>query len=233
MVKYLILFISLFFSLGASAQHWEVIYPKTKEFQQSLTPDSIIVLLKDGNERFLHNTRSEIDYNVDIELTSHAQYPWAVIYGCMDSRVPPEIAFDAGIGDLFVNRLAGNVITKEVLGSMEYACKVAGSKLILVMGHTSCGAVKGAIDNVELGNLTEIVKEIKPAVDKTVSMNPGEEVSSKNHELVDMVAKTNVEMSLDYIRKSSPILKEMEEKGEIKIVGAVYDVSTGKVTFLK
>jgi len=232
-MKQLILLVSLFFSLSASAQHWEVIYPKTKEFQQSLTPDSIIVLLKDGNERFLHNTRSDIDYNVDIELTSYDQYPWAVIYGCMDSRVTPEIAFDAGIGDIFVNRLAGNVITKEVLGSMEYACKVAGSKLILVMGHTSCGAVKGAIDNVELGNLTEVVKEIKPAVDKTVSLHPGEEVSSKNHELVDMVAKTNVEMGLDYIRKSSPILKEMEEKGEIKIVGALYDVSTGKVTFLK
>ncbi|MFA7359712.1 MAG: carbonic anhydrase family protein [Candidatus Kapaibacterium sp.] len=232
-MKQLVLLVSLFFSLSASAQHWEVIYPKTKEFQQSLTPDSIIVLLKDGNERFLHNTRSDIDYNVDIELTSYDQYPWAVIYGCMDSRVTPEIAFDAGIGDIFVNRLAGNVITKEVLGSMEYACKVAGSKLILVMGHTSCGAVKGAIDKVELGNLTEVVKEIMPAVDKTVSMNPGEEVSSKNHELVDMVAKTNVEMSLDYIRKNSPILKEMEDKGEIKIVGAVYDVSTGRVSFLQ
>ena len=151
----------------------------------------------------------------------------------MDSRVPPEIAFDAGIGDIFVNRLAGNVITKEVLGGMEYACKVVGSKLILVLGHTSCGAIKGAIDKVELGNLTELVKEIKPAVDKTVSLHPGEEVSSKNHELVDMVAKTNVEMSLDHIRKNSPILKEMEDKGEIKISGALYDVSTGMVTFLK
>lgn len=232
-MRHLILFVSLFLTLNATAQHKEVTYPKTREFQQSLTPDSILVLLKNGNERFLHNTRSDIDYNADIELTSHAQYPWAVVYGCMDSRVPPEIAFDAGIGDIFVNRLAGNVITKEVLGSMEYACKVAGSKLILVLGHTSCGAVKGAIDNVELGNLTEVVKEIKPAVDKTVSLHPGEEVSSKNHELVDMVAKTNVEMSLDYIRKNSPILKEMEEKGEIKIAGALYDVSTGKVTFLK
>lgn len=232
-MRHLILLVSLFLTLNATAQHKEVTYPKTREFQQSLTPDSILVLLKNGNERFLHNTRSDIDYNADIELTSHAQYPWAVVYGCMDSRVPPEIAFDAGIGDIFVNRLAGNVITKEVLGSMEYACKVAGSKLILVLGHTSCGAVKGAIDNVELGNLTEVVKEIKPAVDKTVSLHPGEEVSSKNHELVDMVAKTNVEMSLDYIRKNSPILKEMEEKGEIKIAGALYDVSTGKVTFLK
>ncbi len=232
-MKQLILLVSLFLTLNAGAQHKDVTYPKTKEFQQSLTPDSIIVLLKNGNERFLHNIRSDFDYNTDIDLTTHAQYPWAVIHGCMDSRVPPEIAFDAGIGDIFVNRLAGNVITKEVLGSMEYACKVAGSKLILVLGHTSCGAVKGAIDNVELGNLTEVVKEIKPAVDKTVSLHPGEEVSSKNHELVDMVAKTNVEMGLDYIRKSSPILKEMEEKGEIKIVGALYDVSTGKVTFLK
>lgn len=232
-MKNLIVLLSLLLSLSAAAQHKEVLYPKTKEFQQSLTPDSIIVLLKNGNERFLHNTRSDIDYNADIELTSHAQYPWAVIYGCMDSRVPPEIAFDAGIGDIFVNRLAGNVITTEVLGSMEYACKVAGSKLVLVLGHTSCGAVKGAIDNVELGNLTEVVKEIKPAVNKTVSLNPGEEVSSKNHELVDMVAKVNVELGIEYIRKNSPILKEMEDKGEIKIVGAVYDVATGRVSFLR
>ncbi len=231
-MKNLIVLLSLFLSLSAAAQHKEVSYPKTKEFQQSLTPDSIIVLLKNGNERFLHNTRSDIDYNADIELTSHSQYPWAVVYGCMDSRVPPEIAFDAGIGDIFVNRLAGNVITTEVLGSMEYACKVVGSKLILVLGHTSCGAVKGAIDNVELGNITDIVKEIKPAVNKTVSLNPAEIVSSKNHELVDMVAKTNVELGIEYIRKNSPILKEMEDKGEIKIVGAVYDVSTGRVSFL-
>ncbi|MFA5010837.1 MAG: carbonic anhydrase family protein [Ignavibacteria bacterium] len=232
-MKNLIVLLSFILSLSATAQHKEVSYPKTKEFQQSLTPDSIIVLLKNGNERFLHNTRSDIDYDAEIELTSHNQYPFAVVYGCMDSRVPPEIAFDAGIGDIFVNRLAGNVITKEVLGSMEYACKVAGSKLVVVMGHTSCGAVKGAIDNVELGNITDIVKEIKPAVSKTVLLNPGEEVSSKNYELVDMVAKTNVELGIEYIRKNSPILKEMEDKGEIKIVGAVYDVSTGRVSFLQ
>lgn len=232
-MKPLVLLVSLLLSFNAFAQQNDVVYPKTKEFQQSLTPDSIIVLLKNGNERFLQNTHSDLDYNADIEITSHAQYPWAVVYGCMDSRVPPEIAFDAGIGDIFVNRLAGNVITKEVLGGMEYACKVAGSKLILVMGHTSCGAVKGAIDNVELGNLSEIVKEIKPAVDKTISLHPGEEVTSKNHSLVDMVARTNVEMSLGYIRKNSPVLKEMEDKGEIKIVGAIYDVSTGRVSFLQ
>lgn len=232
-MKLLVLLVSLLLSFNVFAQQNDVVYPKTKEFQQSLTPDSIIVLLKNGNERFLQNTHSDLDYNADIEITSHAQYPWAVVYGCMDSRVPPEIAFDAGIGDIFVNRLAGNVITKEVLGGMEYACKVAGSKLILVMGHTSCGAVKGAIDKVELGNLSEIVKEIKPAVDKTISLHPGEEVTSNNQELVDMVARTNVEMSLGYIRKNSPVLKEMEDKGEIKIVGAIYDVSTGRVSFLQ
>ena len=163
--------------------------------------------------------------------TSQGQFPTAVVLSCLDSRVPVEKVFDLGVGDVFVARVAGNIINPDILASMEYGCKVVGSKIIVVLGHTECGAVKAAIDKVELGNITELLAKIKPAVD-SLSKFDGEK-TSKNKKLVDEVSVENVDVSMDNIRKNSPILKEMEEKGEIDIVGCMYDLENGKVEYYK
>ncbi len=202
----------------------------TQEWQQSLTPERIIELAKIGNQRFVSGQPIQRNYERDIHDTKKAQYPAAIVLSCIDSRAPAEIIFDAGIGNIFNARVAGNVADPDMAGSMEFACKVSGSKLVLVMGHTNCGAVKGAIDKVQLGNLTQLVEKIYPAVEATSNF-PGDK-SSKILEYVDAVAAKNVQLTVQDIRKISPILAELEQQKKIMIVGAMYSVKTGKVDFL-
>lgn len=202
----------------------------TADEQAALTPDEVIKLLKDGNQRFMQNDLTARNHSAQVRNSTMEQFPKAIILSCVDSRVPVEDVFDRGIGDIFVARVAGNFVNEDILGSMEFACKVSGAKLILVLGHEHCGAVKSAIDNVKLGNITAMLSKIKPAV-QLASDYKGEK-SSKNDEFVHMVCEQNVENTMNEIRTRSPILKEMEDNGEIKILGAVYDMSTGKVEFL-
>ena len=201
----------------------------SKEDQDALTPDKVMQSLKEGNSRFMNNELTERNYPAQVKNSTSAQYPEAIILSCVDSRVPVESVFDRGIGDLFVARVAGNFVNEDILGSMEFACKVSGSKLIMVLGHEHCGAVKSAVDDVKLGNITPMLANIKPAVE---AVEYEGERTSKNPEFVHMVCETNVKQTLDQIRKDSPILKEMEDAGEIKIVGAVYDMDNGEVTYL-
>jgi len=201
----------------------------TKEEQDALTPDMVIQSLKEGNDRFTRNDLTARDHSAQVRDAVKAQYPKAIVLSCVDSRVPVEDVFDRGIGDVFVARVAGNFVNEDILGSMEFACKVAGSKLVLVMGHEHCGAVKAAVDNVKLGNITPMVAKIRPAVE--MIKYDGDRTSS-NQEFVHMASESNVRNTLEMIRKNSPILKEMEDNGEIKIVGGLYDMDNGKVTFL-
>jgi carbonic anhydrase len=198
--------------------------------QQALTPDMVIQSLKEGNKRYTDNNLTAKNDSAMVHNASQGQYPKAVILSCIDSRVPVEDVFDQGIGDLFVARVAGNFVNDDILGSMEYGCKVSGAKLILVLGHKSCGAIKAAIDNVKLGNITAMLTKIKPAVVK--SQNFTGEKTSKNEAFVEYVAKNNVISTIETIKSKSPILKEMADKGEIKIVGAYYNLKTGEVIFL-
>lgn len=201
----------------------------SKEEQAALTPDEVISLLQEGNSRFINNDLTVRDHSAQVRKTTDAQYPKAIILSCVDSRVPVEDVFDRGIGDIFVARVAGNFVNEDILGSMEFACKVSGSKLILVLGHEHCGAVKAAIDDVKLGNITPMLTKIRPAVES--SAYDGER-TSKDEGFVHMVCENNVRNNMERIRSESPILKEMEDNGEIKIIGAVYDMDNGKVTFL-
>lgn len=200
----------------------------TKEQRDRMTPAQVIEELKNGNERFRAGKMARRDYLVEQRSSAVGQYPAAVVLGCIDSRAPAEIIFDAGIGDLFNARIAGNVENENLLGSMEFACAVAGAKLVLVLGHTSCGAVKGAIDDVVLGNLTGLLARIKPAIPSTKFDG---EKSSKNAAYVDAVARTNVQLTVDNIRQRSPILADLAKKGSIQITGAMYDLKTGIVEF--
>jgi len=203
----------------------------TKEQQEALTPDQVLNEFIDGNKRF--NTGNSIPRDLSIQARKSApgQYPKAVVLSCLDSRVPVEDVFDQGLGDIFVGRVAGNFVNEDLLGSMEFACKVAGAKLIVVMGHQHCGAVKGAIDDVKLGNITSMLAKIKPAVEMSKDF-PGEK-NSKNNEFVKHVSENNVKYAIQQIREKSPILKEMEDKGEIKIVGAFYRLTDGTLEFVK
>ena len=203
----------------------------TAEEQAKLTPDSVIKSLNEGNNRFVNNDLTARDHTVQIRKTTNGQFPKAVILSCVDSRIPVEDVFDKGIGDLFVARVAGNFVNEDILGSMEFGCKVSGSKVILVLGHEHCGAVKAAVDNVKLGNITAMLSKIRPVVE-TLSADYKGDTSSKNEEFVHMVCEHNVHKTMNDIRKNSPILKEMEDNGELKIVGAVYDMDSGKVDFL-
>ncbi len=203
----------------------------TKDSQAAVTPDLALQLLKDGNQRFLSNSTINRSFDKQIELTSGGQYPFAAVVSCIDSRIPTEIVFDKGIGDIFNARIAGNFVNQDILGSLEFACKLAGSKLIVILGHTSCGAVKGACDHAELGNLTAMLDNIKPALDE-VKTAEGVDRSSKNIDFVNEVAVQNVHLTIARLKKDSPILNEMIEKGEVKIVGAMYNVASGKVSFL-
>lgn len=203
----------------------------TAEEQQRLTPGEVLQSLKEGNKRFTSGTLTLRDHSKQIRHAVQGQYPKAIILSCIDSRVPVEDVFDKGIGDLFVARVAGNIVNEDILGSMEFSCKVAGAKLVLVIGHEYCGAIKGAIDNVKLGNLTTLLDKIMPAVH---ACSPNyKDRSSNNAEFVDMVIRENVKLTVDGIRKQSPILADMENKGEIKIVGAYYDMDNGQVTFFE
>lgn len=204
---------------------------QTKETQSKMTPDAAIATLKNGNQRFVANDMAVRDLPNQVKQTSSGQYPFATVLHCIDSRVSAELLFDQGIGDVFSVRVAGNFVNKDILGSMEFACKLAGTKVVVVLGHTSCGAVKGACDHARLGNLTHLIKNIEPAVDAVSEPSDESKRNSGNIEFVDAVAKKNVEMTLENIRNQSEVLKEMEDNGEIKIVGAMYDISDGRVTF--
>jgi len=202
-----------------------------KDSQAALDSNDAIQLLKDGNQRFLSKSPINRDFDKQINLTANGQYPFASIVSCIDSRIPTEIVFDQGIGDIFNARVAGNFVNKDILGSLEFACKLAGSKLIVIMGHTSCGAVKGACDHAELGNLTSMLEKIKPAM-VNVSTEEGVDRSSKNIDFVNKVAIENVHLTIANLKTNSPVLHEMMGNGEIDVVGAMYDVKTGKVSFL-
>jgi carbonic anhydrase len=182
-----------------------------------------------GNERFMNNDLTARDHSKQVRDATNAQYPKAIVLSCVDSRVPVEDVFDRGIGDIFVARVAGNFVNEDILGSMEFACKVSGSKLIVVMGHEHCGAVKAAVDDVKLGNITPMLSKIRPAVERVEYEG---ERTSKNAEFVHAVCEDNVRHTIEQIRERSPILKEMEDAGEIKIVGAVYDMDDGSVSWL-
>ena len=202
---------------------------QTKESQSSITPQMAIDMLKDGNKRFVSGNALSRDHAKQVSDTSTGQFPFGVVLECIDSRVPAEIVFDQGIGDIFTVRIAGNFANDDILGSLEFACKVAGSKAIVVLGHTSCGAVKGACDKVELGNLTGMLGKIQPAVDAIA--DDGSERSSKNAEFVQKVADKNVDLTVADILSKSDVLREMNDNGEISVVGAMYDISTGEVRF--
>lgn len=201
----------------------------TKEMQAALTPQQAIQMLKDGNRRFLSNVRLNRNLLQEVSETSKGQYPFAIILSCIDSRAFVVPIFDLALGDVFNVRVAGNIVNDDILGSMEYACKVAGAKLVFVLGHTKCGAVKGACDDVKMGNLTVLLEKLKPAVDaeKTVKSHR----DSHNYDFVEKVAALNVNLTAEQILKKSPILKEMSEKGEIAITKGMYDVETGVVDF--
>ncbi|MBT8221310.1 MAG: carbonic anhydrase [Bacteroidia bacterium] len=204
---------------------------QTKATQAEISPNLAVDLLKEGNERFVKNEVFQRDLHQQVKDTATGQYPFASILSCIDSRIPTEVIFDQGIGDIFNARVAGNFINEDILGSLEFACMLAGSKTIVVMGHTSCGAVKGACDKAELGNLTQMLGKIQPAVDSTTT-EPGEARDSSNIDFVNRVAVKNVHHNINLLRKMSPVLKQMENAGQISVVGAMYDVNSGVVEFL-
>ena len=201
----------------------------TKEQQDALTPDEVIQIFKDGNKRFTTNELTARDHSQQVRNSTTFQYPKAIVLSCVDSRVPVEDVFDRGIGDIFVARVAGNFINEDILGSMEFATKVSGAKLVLVMGHEHCGAVKAAVDDVKLGNITPMLSKIRPAVDEVKYEG---DRTSKNTEFVAKVCARNVQRTIEQIRLRSPIMRKLEEEGAIKIVGAVYDMDDGVVSWL-
>jgi len=196
----------------------------TKEIQDSISPNKAVEMLKEGNQRFLDKNVQGRDLHIQVQNTSDGQFPYAVVLSCIDSRVPVELVFDQGVGDIFSARVAGNIINEDILGSIEYACGVAGSKAILVLGHTKCGAVTSACKGVELGNITALLSKVKPAI-ANVQERDGEVE-------VEEVTKANVHQSIKEIRDKSSILADLETEGKIKIVGAVYHVEDGRVTYL-
>ena len=205
---------------------------QTAESQSQMTPEKALELLKEGNQRFLRGTPRERKLNQQVIETAYGQYPFASIIGCIDSRVPTSLIFDQGIGSMFSARVAGNIVNDDILGSLEFACKLAGAKLVVVLGHTSCGAVKGACDQAELGNLTALLSKINPAVMAVTEPENPEERTSKNAAFVDAVALENVRLTVQNVRTYSNVLRSMEKEGAIKIIGAMYDVTTGEVKFL-
>jgi carbonic anhydrase len=196
----------------------------TKEIQDSISPNRAVEMLKEGNQRFLEKNEHDRDLHIQVQNTSDGQFPYAVVLSCIDSRVPVELVFDQGVGDVFSARVAGNIINEDILGSIEYACGVAGSKAILVLGHTKCGAVTAACKGVELGNITALLSKVKPAI-ANVQETDGEVE-------VEEVTKANVNQSIKEIRENSSMLADLENEGKIKIVGAVYHVEDGRVSYL-
>jgi len=212
-------------SLGSLLAHADL----TKEVRDKMTPDEIIQQMKVGNERFRSGKPQHRDLMSEAKATAKGQYPAAIVFSCIDSRAPAELILDFGIGDIFSGRVAGNIVDEDILGSMEFACKVAGSRVVLVMGHTACGAIKGAIDGVQLGNLTAVLSKIRPAVEATPYTG---ERSVKNYDFVDAVARKNVSLTIANIREKSPVLRDLESRGSIKIAGSMYNLETGAVEFL-
>ena len=203
----------------------------TKETQASLTPRMALEILEEGNGRFIKNLKAQRDLLAQVNATRDGQWPFAAILSCIDSRTSAELIFDQGLGDIFSIRVAGNIVNTDILGCMEYACKVAGSKLIVVLGHTRCGAVKGACDHVEMGNLTELLSKLQPAVYAESETTGAEKRNSGNEQFVANVARLNVKRSVKSIIERSFILEEMLNKGQIGVVGAMHDLETGKVVF--
>ncbi|MDB4458823.1 carbonic anhydrase family protein [bacterium] len=203
----------------------------TEEEQNALEPGTVLTLLQEGNQRFMAGNLTARDHTEQVRDAAMGQFPKAVILSCLDSRIPVEDVFDRGIGDIFVARVAGNFANIDILGSMEFGCKVSGAKLVLVLGHAGCGAIAGAIDGVELGNITPMLANIKPAM--AYFGDYSGEKTSANKVYMDMVTEQNVVCTMEYIRKNSPILERMETEGQIAIVGGVYDMHTGEVRFLK
>jgi len=201
----------------------------TKTEQENISPSEALTLLKEGNARFLENQAIDRDLLSQVKDTQGGQYPFACVLGCIDSRVPSELVFDQGIGDIFNVRIAGNFVNKDILGSMEFACQVAGSKLIVVLGHTACGAIKGACDHVELGNLTHLLKNFDSVLESVAYEG---DRSSQNKHFVDLVTEKNVHDTIADIKRDSPVLSALYEAGNIDIVGAIYDVGSGTVKFL-
>ena len=205
----------------------------TKSTQALMTPKKALQSLKEGNVRFQNRKREERNLIEQVKDTSEGQYPFATVLSCIDSRVSAELIFDQGIGDIFSIRIAGNFVNTDILGSMEFACKLAGTRLIIVLGHTSCGAVKGACDDAKLGNLTSMLAKIKPAVDSTPMPSDISIRNSSNISFVNDVAVKNVELNIQNILNSSEVISEMVNNGEVKIIGAMYDVSSGAVNFFE
>jgi carbonic anhydrase len=201
----------------------------SKETQSSLTPDAALQILKEGNERFIRNLKANRNLLQQVNETSTGQFPFATILSCIDSRTSAELIFDQGLGDVFSIRIAGNILNEDILGSMEFATKVVGTKILVVLGHTKCGAIKGACDHVEMGNLTTLLNKIQPAIynEKTTTENR----TGSNEEFVNNVTEINVHLTIERIRRESPIIAELEEAGQIRIVGGLYNVETGKVDF--
>ena len=202
----------------------------TKGAQAATTPDKALQMLKEGNKRFVSGRMHQRDLMAQVKATASGQYPFAVVIGCIDSRVPPELVFDQGIGDIFTPRIAGNYVNTDIIGSSEFATRLAGAKLILVLGHTECGAVKGACDNAQLGNLTHTLSNIMPAV-YSVTNVPGAR-SSKNAAFVQKVAEANVRLSVKALTNRSAVLHDLVAKGKLKVAGAMHDIATGRVTFM-
>ncbi len=203
----------------------------TKEQQDQLTPSLVLTMLREGNARYVAGEVTMRNHKAQIRKAATSQFPKAIVLSCVDSRVPVEDVFDRGIGDMFVARVAGNFVNTDILGSMEFACHVSGAKLILVLGHEHCGAVKSAIDGVELGNITEMLSKIRPAVEQTMGFD--QQRTSGNESFVHAVAECNVRLNMERIRTESPILQSMEQSGDIAICGAIYNMDSGLVTFLK
>lgn len=214
-------------ALAKQTQQSEVM---TKAAQQSMTPDQALKRLREGNVRFASGAVKKRNLPAGIKATGKGQYPFASVVSCIDSRAAPSMVFDQGVGDIFSASVAGNVLNDDIIGSLEFASKVAGSKLIVILGHTHCGAVKGACDNAQLGNLTQLLQKIRPAVQATPDTH-GADRSSKNPHFVDAVAHTNVNLQVKQLLERSAVLREMAQKGEIKVIGAMLDVETGKVAF--
>jgi carbonic anhydrase len=203
----------------------------TKETQATMTPLKSLQYLKEGNQRFQNNLKANRNLLEQVNDTSDGQFPFATILSCIDSRVSAELVFDQGLGDIFSVRIAGNFVNEDILGSMEFASKLAGTKLIVVLGHTACGAVKGACDDVKMGNLTKLIEKIKPAVNAVSEPKDLSLRNSSNSEFVDHVSQKNVQLTIDRIHEESPILSEMEKNKEIMIIGAMYDINIGSVAF--
>jgi len=219
---------SVLVGAGAFSEHADA-FAMSKAKRDRLNPDDVLALMKKGNKRFSGGRRIDHDYLSQQRASAAGQYPVAVLLSCIDSRAPAETIMDLRIGDVFNTRIAGNVENADVLGGMEFACKLSAAKVVLVMGHTACGAIKGAIDNAELGNLTGLLAKIKPAVQAT--MYAGARTSG-NAAFVDAVARKNVELTMANIRKGSPVLADMESSGKIKIAGAMYNLRIGVIDFM-